>query len=373
MISSEDIQNLLHMPETERPVVSVFLDLSVNSDNKRTHQIFLNKQRTHFDSPALEDNGGRRALEETIERVESWVADEFAEENKGAAIYLALGGDLLGALQLPESVPNQIRIDDSPVVRPLLHLLENENRHVVAVVDREHLHLYDIAFGRILDEHRVEPDPVPAPHDVKAGGYSERRYQQRKAEETKHFLKDFAEELARFDERHHSPDVLVLGTDENVSRFLEQLPQNLRERVVHTGHGPRGPNGTAVLSRLRQYLDERQGSRQSEMLDLLQDRVEHDHYAVSGVAGTLDQLQKGKVETLVVAEDLERLGAKCTQCGFFLDRDTPSCPYCGGETRDGIDLVETMVRQAAEQDASVRFVSGENVARYDGVGALLRF
>lgn len=374
MISSKDIQELLHIPETDNPVVSVFLDLSVNSDNKRTHQVFLNKQRSQFQSAALEDHGGgRRALEEAIDQVERWIAEDFQEENKGAALYLELGGGLLGSLQLPEPVPNRMRIEEAPVVRPLVHLLEKENRHVIAVVDREHLRLFDVSFGRILHEKSLEPEPYPAPHDVRAGGYSEKRFQQRKAEEAKHFLKDFADELETFVERHRPNGVLVLGTDENVSRFLEQVPAGLRDQVVHTGHAPTEPNGAGILSRLRDYFEEEMQGRQSETLDLLHDRVQQEHFAVSGVAATLDQLQKGKVETLVVADDLEREGARCTQCGFYLDRDASSCPYCGGETRDGIDIVETMVRQAAEQDATVRFVPAGTIARYDGVGALLRF
>ena len=36
------------------PILSLYLDMSVNSDNKRTYQTFINKQRSRF--PALDSD-----------------------------------------------------------------------------------------------------------------------------------------------------------------------------------------------------------------------------------------------------------------------------------------------------------------------------
>ena len=70
------------------------------------------------------------------------------------------------------------------------------------------------------------------PHDVQAGGYSQRNYQQRKAEETKHFLKDFAEELSHFVERHAPEGLVLLGTDENLPAVRRELVRRRRSFVV---------------------------------------------------------------------------------------------------------------------------------------------
>lgn len=373
MITAPDIQELLHRETRGKPIVSVFLDLSVNSENKRTHGIFLSRQRTHFEHPILETNGKRRSLEQTLDRVERWLADEFEEANQGAALYLELGGELIAALQLPEPVQNRITIGETPAVTPLVEIMAREARHVVALVDREHLRLLAVAFGRVVDERALDPDPLPVPHDVQAGGYSQRNFQQRKAEEAKHFLKDFAEELGRFAERHAPEGLILLGTDENVARFTDRLPPPLAERVVHTGHVPGAGSNTDVLDRLSGFFEQCARDRVAEGLRELSGRVEQNHFAVGGIQSTLDQLRQGNVETLVVQRGLERTGAQCTQCGVHLDRKVGSCPYCGGETRDGIDLVETMVRQAAAQDARVLFTAAGDVSRFEGVGALLRF
>jgi len=208
---------------------------------------------------------------------------------------------------------------------------------------------------------------------VQAGGYSQKNFQQRKAEETKHFLRDFADELASFVARHAPSGVVLLGTDENVARFREQLPQTLDERVVHSGHVPGAGTSAEVLDRLRPVFEEQRAERVAATLRQLAERLPENHFAVAGVQAVLDQLRQGKVETLVIARGARRTGVRCTQCDVLLAQSGGSCPYCGGETRDGVDLIEAMGRQAAAQDARVLFTPAGDADRFEGAAALLRF
>ncbi|HEX2167852.1 MAG TPA: hypothetical protein VHG09_11525, partial [Longimicrobiales bacterium] len=112
---------------------------------------------------------------------------------------------------------------------------------------------------------------------------------------------------------------------------------------------------------------------EADALNLVQDRVRQSHYATAGLHETLVQLQEGKVERLVVARDLEKDGVQCTQCGFYLVQRDGACPYCGGTLRDGVDLVESMIRMAANQEVGVDFVAGDTMRELKGVAALLKF
>ena len=373
MITAPDIQELLHRETHGKPIVSIFLDLSVNSDNKRTHGVFLSRQRTHFEHPELERNGKRRSLEVTIDAVERWLAEEFDESNRGAAIYAELGGEVIAGLQLPERVENRVGIADAPMVLPLLAVMEREARHVVALVDREHLRLLALSFGRVVEERSFAPEAMHVPHDVQAGGYSHKNIQSRKAEEAKHFLRDFADELSHFTDRHTPEGIVLLGTDENVARFREQLSQAIDERVVHTGHVPGAGSAGEVIDRLTPLFQERSNERLATALQLLRERVPQNHFAVAGIQPVLDRLKQGSVETLVLGQGMTREGSRCTQCDVLLDQSEGSCPYCGGKTRDGVDLVEAMGRQAAAQDARVLFTPAGDTERFEGAAALLRF
>jgi peptide subunit release factor 1 (eRF1) len=112
---------------------------------------------------------------------------------------------------------------------------------------------------------------------------------------------------------------------------------------------------------------------EADALNLLQDRVRQSHLATSGLHDTLVHLQEGKVERLVVARDFAKEGVQCTQCGFYLSNRNGTCPYCGGTLREGVDLVESIIRMATNQDVEVDFVAADTMRDMNGIGALLKF
>lgn len=378
MISKNDIQRLLTHADGNEPIFSLFLDMAVNSENKRTYQVFLNQCKGDY-AELASDRPSRHpeAIGEAFARAERWLADEFDESNKGVAFYTELGGDWMEALQLPVSVQNRLVVGERPLIGPLAQILERHRHHGVLLVDREHLRLLSVYLERMLHEREVTTEPYPVPHDVQRGGYSQANVQRRKAEEVRHFFKEFALEVAEFDRRHRPSDLIVLGTDENVKHFLEHLSQPIREKVVYCGHLPdtgiHAPS-SEVISHLEPFFTEQLRRAESTAVQILRERVDRRHLASAGFASTLEQLQEGKVESLVLSRGARSAGSRCVACGFYLATDDEQpCPYCGGETRQGVDVVELMIRLAEEQNVPIEFVGGDDMQPLDGVGALLRF
>src|SRR5690606_34145389 len=125
MISRGDLERLLHREDGDHRVLSVFLDMSVNSDNKRTHQIFLNQKRSQFEELQSEKPGHHNAvLSEALARVERWLENDFEEGNRGVVLYSEVGGDWFEALQFPVPVQNRFVISDRPAIAPLAQVLE---------------------------------------------------------------------------------------------------------------------------------------------------------------------------------------------------------------------------------------------------------
>ncbi len=374
MISKHDLERLVGRAPGKNPIVSLFLDMSVNSTNKRTYHVFLNQKRAEFhELDSDRKNHHFEPIGEAFDRLERWLEYDFAEENRGVAFYTELGGDWFEALQFPVPVANRMIINDRPAIAPLAQVLEQYHHHGVLLLDREHARILSVYLGTLLDEVEIRSDPFPAPHDVQPGGYSQKRFQRRKEEETKHFFREFAKEVEEFVRRYKPDDLVILGTEENVAKFREFLPERLREMVTFTG--PMGVDEPAseVLARLEPHLQAEREVESREVVERLLERVRQDYLATAGFQSTLTALQEGKVDTLVVARNHEREGARCTRCGFVFARDPGVCPYDGGETARGVDVVEEMVRMAEEQGAEVEFVEPGSVSDVRGVGALLRF
>ncbi|MEX2583628.1 MAG: Vms1/Ankzf1 family peptidyl-tRNA hydrolase [Gemmatimonadota bacterium] len=374
MISKQDLERILALETNGRKIFSLFLDLSVNSDNKRTHQIFLNQRRAQFDELDSERwNHPHEEIGRAFKRVDEWLDDEFSEENKGVVIYAELGGDYFEALQFPVTVQNRLVISDKPAVGPLAQVLESYHHHGVVLLDRERVRILSVYLGTLLDEIEVHGEPYPTAHDVQAGGYSQMRYQRRKLEEMRHFFREFAKEVEEFVHQYRPHDLLILGTDENVGKFRDFLPEAVQEKIVFTGPMRVDETTSEILNRIEPHLEAERGRESQELLQLVRERVRQDYLATAGFQSTLQALQEGKVDTLVIAQDQEREGARCTQCGFVFAKNAEKCPYDGSPMEGGVDVVEEVIRLAESHGSEIEFVPASEAGDFAGVAALLRF
>lgn len=374
MVSRQDIQRLLHHGAEGAPVLSVFLDMSVNESNKRTYRTFLSQERSRH----LGLDGDRAAhpsdpLGTAFDRVQQWIDDEFDVANKGAAIYTAIGGEWLDGVQFPVPIVNHVQIGPHPQVGPLAQIVERPNHFGVIVVDTEFLRMIDVRLGTPLVEYEVKTSPYPTRLAVKKGGEAAKGYQKWKAEETRGFFKEFAVEIGEFVSRYRPDGLILLGTDDNVERFGTMLPQDLQELVVHIEKAPVEPTSAAVLERLAPFFEEYAEQAEAKTINRLRDRVQQDYMAVAGFEDTLLQLQEGKLDTLIMARTAARSGTQCLHCGVYLAAPDGVCNYCGGKIEPGVDLVETMIRLAAEQEVDITFGDASIMSDFDGTGGLLRF
>jgi len=373
MIARQDVERLLRRRAGDHPILSVFLDMRVNSENKRTYSVFLNKQRSRQEE-AASAGVDVPALGVAFSRIDAWLADDFDEANKGAACYAEVGGDWFEAVQIPVPFAPRTELTGLPVVGPLVEVMASYRHHGVVLVDRQHLRIISIYLDEPVHEVTRAGDAAPAPHDVQRGAYSYRDYHDRREHEaTKHLFREFADAVTRFDERFHPHDLVLLGTEANVKKFREHLPARLVEKVAHEDRAPVDAGQSEVEERIRPFVAAQAQARESEAVTALRERIDQKHYAVCGFRDTLAQLQEHKVERLVLARNMERSGSCCCQCGYFFDVSHATCPYCGGETRKEADLVEAMIRLAEEAGSAIEFVSPDALWEQHGVGALLRF
>jgi peptide subunit release factor 1 (eRF1) len=373
MISRDQIQTLIDRQANGANVLSVFLDMSVNSNNKRTYQVFLNQEKASFSELDSDRDGHREELGAAFSRLEEWLDSSYDEAKKGVAFFTSLDGEWTEGHNLSVPLPNRLSLGGQPIVSPLVEIVERYHHHGVIVVDREHLRLLSLFLDQTLHEKAVETEPYPVAHDVKRGGFSAKDFQSRKEEETRHFFKEFASEVQDFVRRHQPEDLTILGTTENVKKFREFLPAAIDEMVIHTARIEIDATSAEIREKLAPVFASQLDQEEAQAVDLLRDRVKESHMAVAGLDNTLEQLQEGKLEVLVIGRGLSQRGGRCTKCQFVLARTGGECPYCGGQIEDSLDLGEEIVRIAEDKSVSIDFVEGTTVEDLGGVGGLLRF
>jgi peptide subunit release factor 1 (eRF1) len=312
-------------------------------------------------------------LAAAFERMDRWIRDEFREENRGVVIYTELGGDWFEALQFPVPIQNRLVVGERAVIAPLAQVLESYQHHGVILLDRERVRILSVYLGTLLDEIEVAGEPWPSPSDVQAGGYAQKRYQRRKAEEMRHFFKEFSKEVEVFITRYKPDDLVLLGTPENTAKFREFLSEKAQKMIVYTGPMAVDEPAPQVLLAIEPHLTAERKREEQETVKLMRERVSQDYLATAGFQSTLTALQEGKVDTLIIAQDQELDGTRCSKCGFVFARGLDRCPYDGASVTAGVNVVEEAVRMAEAQGAEVKFVPAGVVQDLRGVGALLRF
>jgi hypothetical protein len=373
MITREEIGRLMERPAASAPVLSLYLDLSVGPDNRRTYDVFMAKQRRRGGELAAAHPGLAAAdLEAAFDRTDRWLAESRNPASAGAALFAEVGGDWFEAVQLPISLPHRLTLGTRPAVAPLLHALQGRRRHAVVLVDRARVRMLLVWLGEVLEEEEESKELYPAAHDVQSGGAASHRYQQHKLQEERRNFASFAETVVRFVEKTGAEDVVLLGTEENVAHVRRVLPRELLDMVGHTESVPADAPVSEVLARLEPVLDGGAETETHDLLLTLRERSATGYRATTGVQRTLSALQNGAVEA-VVLDDGEAHGARCTRCGFLFSSSPKACPFDGAPVEGGVAVLEEAIRLAASQGARIRLLPPGEAAEFAGAGALLRF
>ena len=288
----------------------------------------------------------------------------------GAAVALvrpAGGPTLVEHLNTPVAQDLAV-LDELPRYGPILESRQQLVPHLMVVADRAGADIIGFDSGAPVAEVVVEGSTENL-HRSQAGGWSQRRFQQRSENRWESNAVDVAEEVANVARRLRARLIAIAGDVRAVTFLLEHLPSDVSHLAVKLdGQSPEAiaeatirqaasvvaSDTTAVLERFR---DARSGELSS-----------------AGLAATLAALTERRVDTLLVHDDIEddrraRFRIDGTWCG--MDGDSATAPAPGAEVADG-RAVDVAIRAALMGDADIRFVPAHG-GPADRIGALLRW
>lgn len=369
MITKHELDLLSSYPAAETPIISFYLSLEREHDEKIPFTELKNLLKAGQDQIARWPEEQRVPLALYLTRIEETVAEERGGRSRGLAIFA--GEKLWQVYRLPIEPGNYIVIDQTPYVKPLIRLFRHHPRYCTVLVDKERARLFLIQMGEIQDYSMVL-DEVPKHHEQ--GGWAQARLQRRHEDAVMHHLKRSAELTFEFYQREGFDHLLLGGTEELTRAFYERLHTYLQERVV--GFLPIASTAGAgeVLAQTLDRMEEVKVALDEEIVARLKEAVGSGKMAVAGLAATLRALNARKVMELVVEEDYQTAGGRCSDCGSLSIRSTGRCRYCHGNIQRVENLVDEAVELAYAQSAQVHFVGPTDTLWEMGrIGAFLRY
>jgi peptide chain release factor subunit 1 len=314
------------------------------------------------------DHEVRLSLRQDVERIEEFVKNELPIQ-RAAAIFSCTGGGLFEVVALPRALGSRVMVDATPWVRPMLAVLEEYERLIAVVVERQGAHLWELYLGAQRDAGRVEGP------ELRRLGASGRRANSPEHHEDKaeRLERQFFKGLTRVLE-HLSYDVLAFGGHEHeLQHLLQMLPQPVSERTIGTfAIDPSTATPTEVRERAEAILEDHVRDRERQLVDEVAERVAAGRRAALGIEPCLWAASVAAVDTLLVEEGATVPGVVCDE-SHWLATSGERCPVCGLETRPTDDVIEALVETVSDEGGSIRHVSVETVLRQELTGALLRF
>ncbi len=313
----------------------------------------------------------RVGLRNDFERIARWFDDDFERDGaQGLAVFAAGLDNYWSTLDLPEPVPDRVRVGRDFYLSPLISLVARSDGTIVAVVGREQGRLFRLRAGR-LQEIVQQVDDVPGRHDQ--GGWSQARYQRHIEKLVQEHLKGVAEELDRSRRRLHAPKIVLVSSEETRNEFVEELSNEAREALVGFAQAEAHASPAELLDAVAPVLERAQARDEEDVLARWQEEAGRNGRASSGWASTLEAASDGRVDLLLFQEGSDRDAYRCPACGRAA-LEEGSCPLDGRRLEHvdaGLDLA---VHQTLAHGGTVWAIRHhDDLGPAEGIGALLRY
>jgi hypothetical protein len=357
--------------ESPTPFVSCYLNLESDKDSiQQTIDQRANLLRRILKGSDLDD------FEESIGAIKSYIDNELLPNAKGLAFFArsSFGKEFHMPLQFAVPLPNQLQIYPTPNIYNLIELKDTYERYLVMIATTQWVRIVEVNLGAATIQAWSEN---PALRERVGQEWSETQYQLYQHDREGNFLQ---EKIAVLEKLMHSGDhnhLILAGNPQITSRIREALPEHIASKLMDTIPASRRDQQTDIVTATLSVFVEQEELESQSIAERLIQAIRTQGLAVVGVKDCLDNLQRGKVDTLIMLQDYNPdPGWYCSSCNEMgeITPATNICPHCQSSTVRPTDLREELVRQAGKMSCPVEVVEySEALMKLGGVGCLLRF
>ena len=363
-----NLDRLTHIDSVGR-ILSVYLSTDPSRGPGRNLRAQVKDLLQPLVSAAGED---RSELEAQIAKVHA-ALDRLEQPPRGLAIFAGGSTGLDEIIELPVSPEPQAHWVRRVNLRPLLSLLDEYEPTLVMLVDKERARVFRVALDAIEEVESIE-DEVPGRHSQ--GGEAQANRQRHHDELVLQHARRAADLLTRRFEAESVDRVALAGPAEVLAHVRRLLPQKVADRVAGTiGIAVAAPTH-AVLDAVREVRDEWERRDEAQLLERVEEQVGRGK-AVRGAQDVVEAVREQRVRTLVYAAGSRVPGGRCRNCEIQFASPAPEkCPACGGPVEESDDLLDLLASRVLRNGGTleeVRGAAGEELARHDGIAALLLY
>lgn len=377
-VQTEEARDLAGFAPEGFLVTSFYLDVDADefpapesifhSFDSLRHEAEMKREKVEQDL----SHDAMQSLRDDMEKIEQYIKHDFKRvDTNSVAIFSCAAKDFWHVFEMPTRVQNRVEFDPSPYLAPLAEFLSHTKPTAILLTDRQQARIFTMAEGHVKEWSDFE-DWVP--QHVKAGGWSQMRYQRRSDNWAKHHI-DHAAELVLKLEQHYPFDWLILGMDVDAKHDLEAgLHPYVKDRVV-------GHISVRIDAPEQEVIDEARKVREEAEEHLIENLMKQvQEYAGAGGRGTigldhtLQALNEQKVHILLVQQGFSKPGSVCPDCGLLLSTQPDTCPACGGTVEKVDNVIDSAIQKAFESGSQVEIATSyEELEPIQCIGSIMYY
>ncbi len=373
MLNRKELKEIAKMTTGDAYFVSLYLNTNPMTNTKNNYVIHVKnmfKQTTEQLNKSV-----IKKVQVDLDKINAYILANKRMFKKGLVILSSQKRNFWREFHLSMPIKNEVIIDNTPYIKPLLDILDSYQRYAIILVGKDSARLFIIHLGEIEEYTEIHTDGVPGKH--KKGGWfslSERSYERHIDYHVELHLKDVIKHLELFLSREYVGRLIVGGSEEAVAKVKGMLPPALADKLIGTFQAEMIANSKEILKKAAPILKIFERNKEEETVDDLLTRTMKNENAVIGIEDVLHTLQEGRIMKLLLLKDFKRSGLTCKNCGFLTVQQVSTCPYCKGKPKKVNYIVDLLAQKAVEQGALVEVLTDNKKLKDAGkIGAFLRF
>jgi peptide chain release factor subunit 1 len=299
-ISEDLLKELSKLEKTNRTVLSVYLDMTLGW--KRIED-FINKKAKNI-KPHLNEIEGEHFVD-MIYNLESYLnlKERKGYNGPGLAYFADIGSDYKKGVELYTAPEMIFSLDNEALIFPLARELDEFEPVGVVMIDASGARVVLVA-GAVEEE--VDTMKANIHHLSKVGGWSQMRYQRRRAKEVKHFAKEVARDAEEIFKEENINRILLAGRERMMTALKEELSDAMLDKCIGEVLWDLEESGDEFIKKVKPVLEQAEREQEENILGRFTGEFRRDGLAVAGREDVKRALEYGAVDILLIDSEFDK-------------------------------------------------------------------
>lgn len=366
MFTESDLRKLLEF-KPDHPVLSVFLNTDPAEGSADVYRLKLRSILKDIELAAEK------------EAIERYFDLDYDWSGRSVALFACDPEDFFEAYTFALPIQTRARVHNRPHVKPLVNLIDFYGNYGIALVDKQGIRLFSYHLGQLKEVEKYSGEQV---RQTKHGGGSQsagRRSSvgngsQHADEIADRNMRQAAQLAAKFFHESNIRRVMIGGTEENIKLLRNHLLKSWQSLIVGEFPISKGATKEEIIDKAMTAGQQAERNKENKIVNAVITGAAKEKGAVIGLESTLEALQEGRLQSLVMDSEYRLPGFRCVGCSYLTTAERDECPYCGGDFVEIPDVVNLAVRRVLESGGEIEVLQYQpNLSEHGHIGGILRY